>query len=100
MASATGDDVMDTVLDGMDEAAPSRVEAWRTGGWTDVLHAFSSAPDEASIDLYNAASAIMDSVARALEASEDEGPATSSSCRASASWVVVAVLVTPLKHVF
>ena len=57
-----------------------------------MLHAFSNAPDEASIDLYNAASAIMDSVARALESSDDEGPTCSSSGRGSAAWALVAVL--------
>ena len=64
----------------MDEAVPSRAESWRTGGWPDVLHAFAAAPDEASDDLRNAATAIMDSVARALEASDDERDAPSSSC--------------------
>ena len=56
------------MVDETDEAATNRAESWRTGGWTGVLHAFALAPDEASDDLRTAATAIMDSVARALEA--------------------------------
>ena len=64
----------------VDETVPSRAESWRAGGWPDVLHAFAAAPEEASDDLRNAATAIMDSVARALEASDDERHVPSSSC--------------------
>ena len=46
-------------------------EAWRSGGWTQVLAAFSADPEGASPDLAAAAQDIMDHVARALEDSDD-----------------------------
>ena len=74
-------DVAETVDDdgGPSPAGSPSDESWRAGGWPDVLHAFAAAPDAASSELRSAANAIMESVARALEDSDDDR-ALPSSC--------------------
>ena len=62
---------------------------WQSGGWTQVLAAFDADPDGASPALASAAQAIRDSVARALEDSDEEvnhgGAAPDAGCRENAS---------------